>query len=95
MNGTMVIATSPDGYVQGCEADFDQSKPAGFSLELAQERRARRRLAFRIVHHHCSEHLSNALTGCAAMEDRVMEALRRNGWRFEVQQISAGQGDET
>lgn len=88
MNGIAVIATSPDGHVQGCEVDFDQSKPAGFDLEQAQERRATIRLSGRILMEHCSGHIGPALTKDAYLTDRVMEALRKEGWRFTAQPIN-------
>lgn len=88
MNGTAVIATSPDGHVQGCEVDFDQSKPAGFDLEQAQAHRARIRLSGRIIRDHCSGHLAKALTSDNYTADRVMDKLRDNGWRFDVRPIS-------
>lgn len=91
MHGTAVIATSPDGQIQGCEVDFDQSKPAGFDVEQAQERRATIRLSGRIIMEHCSGHIGRAVTKDAYLTDRVMDALRKDGWRFDVRQIASTQ----
>ena len=91
MNGTAVIATSPDGQVQGCEVDFDQSKPAGFDLVQAQERRAKIRLSGRIIMAQCSGYIGRAVTKDAYLTDMVMEALRKEGWRFDARPISSAQ----
>lgn len=94
MDGTAVIATSPDGNVQGCEVDFDQSKPAGFDLSEAQAERARIALSGRIIRGHCSPHLAKALTSDAYMARKVMDKLRDAGWRFEVRPISTHDTEE-
>lgn len=91
MQGTAVIATSPDGQVQGCEVDFDQSKPAGYQLSEAQERRATIRLSGRIIMEHCSGHIGRAVTKDAYLTERVMDALRKDGWRFQAQAIESGE----
>jgi hypothetical protein len=88
MNGTAVIATSPDGHVQGCEVDFDQSAGAGLDLEQAQYQRARIRLSGRIISAHCSPRIAKALTVDPYMVDRVMENLRDAGWRFDARPVS-------
>jgi hypothetical protein len=93
MEGTAVIATSPDGHVQGCEVDFDQSKPAGFDLQDAQAQRARIRLSGRIIKDHCSGHIARALTRDNYMAERVMDRLRDDGWRFDVRPISVNSGE--
>ena len=93
MNGTAVIAISPDGHVQGCEVDFDQSKPAGFDLAQAQQKRAMIRLSGRIVMEHCSGHIGRAVTKDAYLTDRVMEALRKEGWRFDARPINSKSGE--
>lgn len=92
MHGTAVIATSPDGQVQGCEVDFDQSKPAGYELREAQERRATIRLSGRIMMEHCSGHIGRAVTKDAYLTERVMDALRKEGWRFHAQAIESKEG---
>lgn len=88
MNGTAVIATSPDGHVQGCEVDFDQTKPAGYDLAEAQAERARIRLAGSIIRGHCSGDLAKVLTRDTWSARKVMEGLRDQGWRFDVRPIS-------
>lgn len=93
MIGTAVIATSPDGLIQGCEVDFDQSKPAGFDVDQAQERRATIRLSGRIIMEQCSGYIGRAVTKDAYLTERVMDALRKEGWRFESRQISTEQKD--
>jgi len=87
MQGTMVIALSPDGRVQGCVADFDQSKSGGVDLRDVQARRAKIRLSGDIIRDHCSEHLYKALTRDTYTAQKVMDGLRDEGWRFEVRQI--------
>lgn len=95
MQGTMVIALSPDGRVQGCVADFDQSKPYGFALQETQARRARIRLSGDVIRDHCSGDLYKALTRDTYTAQKVMDGLRHQGWRFEVRAIETSDDKES
>jgi len=56
-----VITRKSDGVVLGVGADFDADRPGGFSLEQAQNRRARERAKSDFVRKQCSGLISDGL----------------------------------
>ena len=86
--GVLVIATSPDGIVQATATDFERSPPAGFKVAEIQRHRAMARVISEIISDHCSPWLAKALDD-GLSRDRIRDALRRLGWRFEDREIFA------
>lgn len=59
--GVVAILTGPDGYVWATVTDFDRSGYGGFSMQEAQEYRAKRALAWEFVRKACSDVIVKAM----------------------------------
>lgn len=78
--GVVAILTGPDGHVWATATDFSTGGYGGFTLEEAQEIRAKRELSFEFVRKSCNDWIIKGLDNhdCESIVERL---IRKEGFK--------------
>ena len=90
MSGVVVVVTNAAGTVMATAADFNESRPAGFSVNEMQGRRARETAWRKVMEECCHPDIGQAICISGLTLRSVSQALRVAGWKEQAQDVSVG-----
>ena len=81
--GVVAVIVGPTGHEMANAACWSPDKPAGLSVQEAQQTRARQRLAYAMLRACCHDDVAAVVDGHQA--ERIMEKLCRDrGWKVHI-----------
>lgn len=86
MKGVVAIFVCKLGHVIATHADFENSKPAGFTLMAAQKLRAKNGLNGKVIREYCSPNLTDNIEEYTYQ--RIFDDLIRNGAKIHYEYIN-------
>ena len=84
--GVVAILTGPDGYVWASVTDFDRQSYGGYTLQDAQEMRAKKQLAYEFMRATCSDIVLSVIESYRC-EEIVTDLIRQKGFKRTILKV--------